>query len=257
MSSKSFWNKEYSDPEHLRISTEHASDLETFEKWAIRNAEWYPFPKHGLVLDIGCGNGRNIIHLCDEHDMKGVGFDISAVAVEQGKKAGEQLAKSKTKKIDIDWKVQSASDPLPAEDQSVDVAIDLMTTHFLREKEREVYIKELFRVMKPYGWVLFKTFILDGDFHAKLLIREHPDQGVPINDANGSIIGMEPRERNSYIHPKIGVYEHVWTESEIYDTFEPHFKIHKMIKSYKHIKDGKAYKRRTVSVYMERQRDIQ
>lgn len=254
MSHKSFWNKEYANPEHLRMSTEPSSDLETFEKWAIRNAEWYPFPKEGLVLDVGCGNGRNTIHLCATYEMKGAGFDISAVAIEQAKKALQEENKATGKNTEIEWSVQSASERLPAEDESVDVVIDLMTSHFLREKERVLYIQELVRTMKPFGWLLFKTFILDGDFHAKRLISESPDTGEIIHDAEGKIIENLPPETNSYIHPKIGVYEHVWTEAEIHEVFGPYFKIHKMIKSYKHVRDGKPYKRRTVSVYMEKKR---
>jgi hypothetical protein len=48
---------------------------------------------------------------------------------------------------------------------------------------------------------------------------------------------------------------HLNTEQEIYDLFSPNFKIFKMLKSYKHVLDGKPHKRRTVSVYMERKRD--
>ncbi len=252
--SKAFWNKEYANPKHLRMSSEPASDLETFERWVVRNAEWYPFPKHGLVLDIGCGNGRNLIQICDAFSLKGKGFDISGVAIEQAKKAEEQLERSQSKKLDIEWFTQSVSDPLPAEDESVDVVIDMMTSHFLRDAERAEYIKELVRVMKPYGWMIFKTFILDGDFHAKRLIEEHPDKGLQTPGETGNVADSSKAEHNSYIHPRIGVYEHVWTEAEIHEVFGEHFIIHKMLKSYKHIRDGKPYKRRTVSVYMEKKR---
>lgn len=262
--SKTFWNKEYSDPKHLTMSAEAASDLLTFEKWATRNAEWFPFPKDGVVLDVGCGNGRNIIPLCSEYNMKGVGFDISGTAIEQAKKVLEFNSKDRTdaegnlipgKKADIQFKTQSASDPIGLEDQSVDVVLDMMTSHYLRQAEREKYVKEIARIMKPYGWLFFKTFILEGDLHIKRLIHEHPDRGEVITDEKGNIIGNLPAEENSYIHPKIGVYEHVFSEGEIVDLYTPYFRIHKMIKSYKHIKDGKAFKRRTVSVYMERKRD--
>lgn len=237
---KAFWNKEYANPKHLTMSVEPASDFETFERWAIRNAEWHPFPKDGLVLDIGTGNGRNLIYACAEHDMKGVGLDISGVAIEQAEKVAEKKLTKSGKKLDVKFEVRSASDPLPADDQSVDVVIDMMTTHFLRTAEREKLMQELLRVMKPYGWLIFKTFVLDGDFHAKRLIAEHPDP---------------EGEENSYIHPRIGVFEHVFTEDEIFELFSPHFKIHKMIKSYKHFRDGKPYKRRTISVYLERNRE--
>ncbi len=279
MTSKAFWNKEYKEPKHLTMSEEHAGDLETFEKWAIRNAEWHPFPAKGLVLDIGCGNGRNLIYLCGNHNMTGFGIDVSGVAIEQSKKMIARIAAAKPeedtklprvmkdedyanqidaslagKKIIADFSAQSAGEKIPLEDESVDVVLDMMTSHYLRKAERESYVKELVRVMKPYGWLFFKTFVLDGDFHAKRLIQEHPDTGEVINDGQGHIVGNIPIEKNSYIHPRIGVFEHVFTEGEIYELFSPYFKIHKMIKSYKHIRDGKPYKRRTVSVYMEKKR---
>lgn len=262
--SKTFWNKEYNDPRHLTMSGEAASDLLTFEKWVSRNAEWFPFPKDGFVLDVGCGNGRNIIPLCREHDLKGLGFDISGIAIEHAKRALAAAAKDKTdedgviipgKVVNVEFKTQAASDPIELEDQSVDIVLDMMTTHYLRKADREKYVKEIARVMKPYGWMFFKTFIVEGDLHIKRLIEEYPDRGEVITDEKGNIIGNLPAEENSYIHPKIGVYEHVFAEQELYEMFTPYFKVHKMIKSYKHIKDGKAFKRRTVSVYMERKRE--
>lgn len=89
--SRKFWNDEYKNPEHLTMSLEPSSDLQTFVRWAIRNAEWDPFPRGGLVLDIGCGNGRNVIALCKEAHMKGFGFDISEEAIRQANKSKEDL----------------------------------------------------------------------------------------------------------------------------------------------------------------------
>jgi SAM-dependent methyltransferase len=217
------------------------------------------------VLDVGCGNGRNIIPLCGEYGMKGLGIDISGTAIEQAKKVLAYAGKDRTdedgnfikgKNIDIEFKTQSISEPFELEDQSVDVVLDMMTSHYLRKADREKYVEELARVMKPYGWLFFKTFIVEGDLHIKRLLQEYPDRGEVITDEKGNIIGNLPAEENSYIHPKIGVYEHVFEEQEIVDLYTPYFVIHKMLKSYKHIdKNGKAFKRRTVSVYMERKRE--
>lgn len=255
--SKSFWNKEYAEAKHLTLSTEPASDLQTFERWAIRNAEWHPFPKGGMVLDIGCGNGRNIIYTCKQHDMKGLGFDLSGIAVEQAARMAEQVVSKDGVKVSerTSFKAQSAADLIPLPDQSVDIALDMMVSHCLREKDRKKLLKEIVRVMKPYGWLFFKTFVLDGDFHAKKLIEEHPDLGVNTVEVGTGKTIHEPGEKNSYIHPRIGEFEHVYTEDEIFEMFRPYFKIHKAIKSYKHFKDGKPFKRRTISVYMERLRD--
>ncbi len=228
--SKTFWEKEYKEGKHLRLSDEPAEDMLSFSKWAIRNAEWDPFPEGGFALDIGCGNGRNIIQLADSYKMKGLGLDISTTAIDQ--------ARNKTKNKDLEFRQLEVSGLLPLEDQSCDVVLDMMTSHFLNEAGRKLLAEEIARVTKPYGWFFFKTFILDGDSHAKRLLRENPAGEV-----------------GSYLHPRIKVAEHVATEEEIYALFSPHFKIHKMLKSYKHVLDGKPHKRRTISVYMERMRD--
>lgn len=229
---KNFWEKEYKNPTHLAISEEPSGDLENFVRWAVRNSDWPPFPQGGLVVDVGCGNGRNIIALCEESGMKGEAFDISNEAIAQAKK------KAREKNLTINFSVRNAGDFFPLLNESTDVVLDMMVSHFLNEKERASLYKEIARIVKPFGWFYFKTFILDGDLHARRLIDKNPSG-----------------EFNTYIHPKIKVAEHVFTEEEIIEIFSPSFVIHKMIKSYKHIKDGEAHKRRTVSVYMERRRD--
>jgi len=129
------------------------------------------------------------------------------------------------------------------------------STYGVRAADRKKLVEEIVRVLKPYGWLFFKTFILDGDFHAKKLIEEHPDTGLDLKDPKTGASMHEPGEPNSYIHPRIGEFEHVYTETEIFETFREHFKIYKTMKSYKHFRDGKPYKRRTVSVYMEKKRE--
>lgn len=234
---KAFWNKEYANATHLALSDEPAEDLLTFARWAERNSEWYPFPQGGMVLDLGCGNGRNLIWLCDNARMKGLGIDSSAVAIEQASKS--------TKSNTMKFEVGSIADPIPLPDQSVDVVFDMMTSHFLNQAERESMMKELVRVMKPYGWLFMKTFVLDGDTHAKRLINDHR--------AEKAVWG-----ENTYLHPRIKVAEHVFTESELQELLRPYFKIHKMLKSYKHVtKDGKPHKRRTISIYAERLPDTE
>ncbi len=234
---KKFWDKEYKSPEHLALSVEPSGDLITFVHWAERNAEWHPFPRGGMILDIGCGNGRNIIALARESGMKGHGFDISEEAIAQARRAAEIALgeQAKTAHFSIEFEVRSATEALPLKDASVDVVLDMMTNHFLKSKERANLLKEILRVLKPYGWMFMKTFILEGDQNAIRMINESP-----------------AGEENSYIHPEIGVYEYVATEDTLRKFFSPHFKIHKLIKSHKHVKDGKAWKRRTVSLYLEK-----
>jgi ubiquinone/menaquinone biosynthesis C-methylase UbiE len=120
-------------------------------------------------------------------------------------------------------------------DASVNIVLDMMSSHFLSKEERETFRDEVFRVLRPGGWFYFKSFLKEEDQHATRLLREH---------------GTE--EENTYIHPRMGVPEHVWTEEEIESFWGEMLAIEKIDKSHKHILHGKAFKRRTVSVYMQR-----
>lgn len=232
-----FWNKEYKTAEHLALSEEPASDLLAFVRWAKRNSEWEPFPEGGFVLDIGCGNGRNIGNMCEEYKMGGLGIDISEEALLQ---AREKFIK-KLALPDLTFQKGEIGEPIALENESVDIALDMMTMHFLNDEKRAAYVAEIARVVKPFGWMFLKTFILDADQNAKRMIRDYPTPG---------------KELNSYIHPRMKVLEHVFTQDEIEGLFSPYFVVHKMIRSYKHVhKDGKPHKRRTISVYLERRRD--
>ncbi len=259
---KEFWNKEYKDPQHLTMSKEPASDLLDFVKWAKRNAEWPAFPKHGTIVDIGCGNGRNLVPLCLEFNMNGLGTDISDVALSQAKNMiAETRAELEAEGIKsnpglkIEFKRQGAEEPIDMPDQSVDVVFDMMVSHQLPKADREALAREIARLVKPYGWLFFKTFILDGDINARRMIEEHTitNEAILKNPKLADEDGKP--EKNSYIHPHTRGMEHVYSEDEIIELFSPFFKIFKMKKSYKHVLDGKPHKRRTVSVYMERLRD--
>lgn len=228
-----FWNKEYKDAKHLTLSEEPSSDLLSFVKWVNRNSEWPAFFQGGFVLDVGCGNGRNIGNLCEEYHMKGLGFDISETAIKQASEKFKSLKK-------LEFKVGNIYDNLELENESVDVVLDMMVIHFLNDHKRHEYIKDISRVIKPFGWMLLKTFVLDNDQNAIRMIKDYP---------------TPDKEHNSYMHPKFKGLEHVFTEDELDELFSPYFIIHKKIKSYKHFKDGKPYKRRTICVYLERKRD--
>ena len=110
-----------------------------------------------------------------------------------------------------------------------------MTSHYLREAERLALIAEISRVLKPGGWLLHKTFLLNEDQNAERLLRKYP-----------------AGETNSYIHPTIGTLEHVSTEEEIRELYGPYFEILKVEKTGKHILHGKAGKRRSIIVYLQK-----
>lgn len=229
---KEFWNKEYQTSEHLALSMKVSEDLEKFTRWLEREHGREFLNPIAKVLDIGTGNGRNLIYLAESYGMRGVGFDISETAIAEAKINAEDLP--------IEFEVRSMTESLPSGDASVTLVLDMMTSHFLKKAEREALLAEIVRVLKPGGWLFFKSFLADEDLHVKRLLSENPAD-----------------EAGAYIHPKIGVYEYAWTEDAAKEFFAPYFQIHKIVKSHKHINRGKigderAWKRRTFSVYLQK-----
>lgn len=225
---KEFWDSEYSRPAHLALSDEPAEDLEKFTRWLERNYGRRFLNVTAQAVDMGCGNGRNLIYLAKTFGMRGVGYDISATAIKQAKAAATELP--------LQFSVQSLAEPIPLPDASVTIALDMMSSHVLKKVEREVLRSEVLRVLRPQGWLFFKSFLLEEDAHAKRLLQENP----------GPEDGM-------YIHPEIGVPEYVWTEEGLREFFEPYFTLHKIEKSHKHLHaDGSPWKRRTITAYLEK-----
>ena len=224
---REFWNREYQTSEHLALSTEPAEDLEKFTRYLDRNYGREYLNPHARALDLGCGNGRNLIFLNESFGMPGIGYDISDVALKE--------ARAATGDLPITYEQRSITEPLPAADESIVIALDMMTSHFLHQAEREKLRDEVARVLHPMGWFFFKSFLADEDINVKRLLRDHPAD-----------------EENAYIHPTFGVYEYVWTEDRLHDFFSPQFEIHKIYKSHKHLKRGRAGKRRTICAYMQK-----
>ena len=229
---KQFWDSEYSRPAHLALSDEPSEDLVKFTRWLERNYGRKFLNVTAQAVDVGCGNGRNLIFLAREFSMRGFGFDISKEAIAQATAVvkNEQLQQ-------LQFQTGSLKEPIPLPDASAMLVLDMMSSHILKSAERESLRAEILRILKPSGWLFFKSFLLEEDAHAKRLLKEHPGP-----------------EEGMYVHPEIGVPEYVWTEETLRAFFEPYFTIHKIEKSHKHQHaDGSAWKRRTISAYLEKQ----
>lgn len=223
-----FWDKEYKTSEHLTLSTAPSEDLEKFVRFLERGWKREYLNPYARVLDLGSGNGRNLIYLAENFGMQGFGLDISGVAV--------QLAERETKDLPVRYQVASIAEPLPVPDSSVNIVLDMMTSHFLRKAEREALRAEILRVLKPGGWLFFKSFLADEDVHTKRLLKESPAD-----------------EEGAYIHPKLGVYEYAWREEAVHEFFAGDFEMHKFHKSHRHVlKKGRPGKRRTFSAYLQK-----
>lgn len=222
-----FWDYEYTEGGNLKLSVNPSEDLEKFTRWLSRQKDQIPLQADDAVLDLGCGNGRNLIYLAQTFGMNGTGYDISTAAIKE--------ATMLSKDLPITYIARSIEGDIPLPDGSQTLVLDMMTSHFLTERERSHLRDEIHRVLAPGGWLFMKTFLLDGDLHSKRLLADYP-----------------AKEPNTYIHPVIGVAEHVYSEEELVAFLGERFLIHKIYRSHKHVAKGRARKRRTISVYAQK-----
>jgi len=221
----SFWDHEYTEGGHLKLSDEAAEDLKKFCRWLQRrhgNAYLNPTTS---VVDFGCGNGRNLIYLAKTFGVHGFGYDVSTAAI--------KLACAASSQYDLLYTVRSIAGTFAdIPDASQSLVLDMMTSHFLSGKERVQLRDEIYRILKPGGYFFMKTHLADGDLHTKRLLAEAP-----------------AKEPNTYIHPVMGMPEYVYFESDLRAFLESRFTIEKVYRSHKHMRHGRARKRRTIVVY--------
>lgn len=222
-----FWDNEYAQGGHLKLSDEAAEDLKKFTRWLIRQTKNEVLNPLASVLDLGCGNGRNLIFLADAFGVRGLGYDISAAAIKQAVTASSSYQ--------LVYETRSIAGPISVPDDSQTIVLDMMASHFLNEGERAALRDEIFRVLKPGGWLFMKTFLRDEDLHTERLLKDFPT-----------------KEDGTYTHPVMGVPEHAYFEDELVTFLEEKFVIHKIYRSHKHVLHGKARKRRTVSIYAQK-----
>ena len=229
--SAEFWNSEYNDPGFFALSDDSSGDMHKFVRWLQKEYGKDVLRSDVSVLDAGCGNGRNLLWLNEEFRVRGYGYDISEVAIQQANaKAVQQKWGNK-----LIFSIHSIGAAIPLPDESVDIVLDMMSSHFLKQVERERYFTEVARVLKPQGVLFFKSFYAPGDSHARDLIKNH-----------------SAGEENAYIHPRMKVYEYVWTDEALEQSFGEHFIMHHKEPSHKHNIKGKPAKRRSIVCYLEK-----
>jgi len=222
-----FWDQEYSQAEHLALSTNPSADLEKFTRWLERDTKRTVLNATNSVYDAGCGNGRNLLFLAVSYGMHGVGYDSSSAAIKEAKRLAEGYH--------LTYEVRTMAGDISLPDESQTLTLDMMSSHFLNVTERTHLRDELHRILKPGGYFFMKTFVSDEDLHTARLLKESPG-----------------KEAGTYIHPIIGVAEYVYSEAELTDFLSEKFIVHKVYLSHKHRSKGRGRKRRTISVYAQK-----
>ncbi|MEZ4200793.1 MAG: methyltransferase domain-containing protein [Candidatus Paceibacterota bacterium] len=127
-----FWDYEYTTGGNLKLSVKPSGDLQKFMRWHDRQKSVVPFPPQAKVIDLGCGNGRNLVYLAEEFGMTGTGYDISNAAIAQARQLAGQHP--------LVFEVRSMAGAINLPDESCSLALDMMSSHFLTAAERTPYV---------------------------------------------------------------------------------------------------------------------
>ncbi len=228
-----FWNKEYSQDggNNFSLSTEASEDLQKFTRWLERQYKGQQyFTNKSFVVDAGCGNGRNLLWMNENFGVSGLGYDISEEAIKNANK----MVKNE---ISLKFIRQNLNQKIPVEDSKADLIIDAIASHVLTKNERLEFKQEVLRVLSTGSYYFLKSLLLDEDRHAIRMVKEY---------------GAGAGEENSYIHPTMGIFEHVPTEEELINFYQDDFDIEKLERSHAHQVGGKANKRRYIILYLRK-----
>ncbi len=186
------WNTEYQQWRHLPSSrTNKASRaLRWFANHGLSN-----IPKTGLILDVGCGSGRNSFFLASR-GWRVIGVDYSDAAIHLAKAAARRTKLARL----ASFSVHDVTKRFPLRDQSCDAAIDMSCLHLLNKLGRHAYAREIYRVLRPGGYLLI--FTIASCSATRRWRRAHP--------------GSEPR---SYVIPQNGNQEKAFLRLEITNLF--------------------------------------
>ena len=122
---------------------------ESLDDWLARRPE-----RGGRALDIGCGHGRNAIHLARHgYDVDGVDFSRTALdwAAERAAAAG----------VTVRWHAVSIFDhPVPP--ATYDLVYDAGCFHHLPPHRRRSCVERVASLLKPGGWFGLTCFRPEG-----------------------------------------------------------------------------------------------
>jgi len=223
---KSIWENEY---KKKRLVTGHDKPQSFFLKFLKYLKKEKKVCLRGLnVLDLGSGTGRNANYLA-EKGATVAGIEISKTAIDEAKKRAEKLD------IKVNYLKENIGSKYSFEKDTFDLIIDVTSSNSLNEKEREIYLKEVSRVLKNDGIFFVRALCKDGDKNAKTLLKNN-----------------HGKEKDTYIMPETNIVERVFSKKDFVEMYSKYFKILKMekIESYSTVGD-RVFKRKFWLVIMK------
>lgn len=229
---KKAWDNEYKNAQLISKGDDPQADVIRFIKW-LRHDEVYDI-EGKTVLDLGCGTGRNTLYFAEHFNCPGFGYDFSTEAIRLAKKS--LLMVKETPRPLVVFEERSIGELLPLEDNSIDIVLDVTSSNSLNPDERNIYLKEVFRVLKPGGYFFVRTLTRDGDRNAQNMLVMFPGEFY-----------------DTYVHPDIDITERVFRELDFRELYEMYFDIKFLKKQTGYQRRGnQSYKRRYLVAYMQK-----
>jgi SAM-dependent methyltransferase len=218
MGQRKVWDQEYDKQKFVSTENKPHADIVRLIRTLKKNFGF--IIEDSTILDIGCGTGRNAYHFASL-GAHVIGIDISKNAIEIARQNAVSAG------IEIDYVLGDIGQKLTIDDSTIDLAIDILASNSINENERNTYVSELHRVLKPGGFFFIRTLAKEGDSNAQYLLKHHS--------------GLE---ENTYILPAIGLTERVFTKIEMTTLYGVGFSLISLEKKAHYPKiDGKTYKR--------------
>lgn len=193
------WEMEYNNPKLVTKGDGPQKDTLRFLKFLKKEQKFKVFDK--VILDLGCGTGRNANYLSDLGN-KVIGMEISKRAFSIARVRGEEMG------LNVDYRLGDIGEKYDIEDNSIDIVLDITSSNSLDEKGREVYLSEVDRVMKIGGYFFVRALCKDGNKNVKNLLKDSPG-----------------REYDTYILKDIGLTERVFSREDFIKMYTKYFKI--------------------------------
>ena len=229
MAQSETWENEYKSSKLVTQKPEPQKDILRFFKYLKKEEKKELVDLN--ILDLGCGTGRNSNYLALLGNIV-VGIDISKTAID--------IAKSRANETQIGDKVEYIVGDIgasyPFSDNYFDLILDVTSSNSLNEKERENYIKEVYRTLKKGGYLFVRGLCKDGDKNAKNLLKLFPGT-----------------EYDTYTIKELDLIERVFSEKDFKEFYRKYFKIEKLLKKSGYVKfQSQSYKRNYWLAYMQK-----
>lgn len=223
------WEEEYQDPKLVTKKAEPQNDTLRFLKY-LKKEEKLEL-SNLKILDLGSGTGRNANYLAELGNQV-VGLEISDTAI---KIAVERATILRIQK-NVRYIKKNIGSNYPFTDQYFDLALDITSSNSLNEKERAIYLQEVYRTLKKGGYFFVRALCKDGDKNAKNLLKLSP--------------GLE---QDTYFMKDLKLTERVFSEQDFRQMYGHFFMIKKIFKKSGYARLGdKKYKRNYLLAYLQK-----